>query len=103
MVIISLEKLDIDKTHFSKTHIIKFLRTKFLMEELATFKEFLVEVLFSSFRWIQFYKRISKVKSKQRNHTEATKQHNNTLHLIKCKEMQQEKTKSKRGIDFTEE
>ena len=98
MVIISLEKLDIDKTHFSKTHIIKFLRTKFLMEELAT-----LEVLFSSFRWIQFYKRISKVKSKQRNHTEATKQHNNTLHLIKCKEMQQEKTKSKRGIDFTEE
>ena len=98
MVYISLEKLEVDKPSFSKTHIIKFLRTKFLMEELAT-----LEVLFSSFRWIQFYKRISKVKSKQRNHTEATKQHNNTLHLIKCKEMQQEKTKSKRGIDFTEE
>ena len=38
MVYISLEKLEVDKPSFSKTHIIKFLRTKFLMEELATLK-----------------------------------------------------------------
>lgn len=40
----------------------------------------------------------SKMKSQQRNHKDATKQQNNTLHLIKWKELQWRRTMSMRWI-----